>query len=203
MKGTVKFYNSEKGFGFIYTNESSNDIYFSINDWKNPSVPNGNDDVEFQTVNDKKGLKAINISITRSAEAKGEEKKKSYNSNDDRINCPNCNKKIVPRMITYKGEPEKSVCPYCATTIQKFSNCFIATAVYNDSYHPNVVLLRRFRNEYLLTNKIGNDFVNMYYKYSPKFALFIKDKKVISFPIKIILDIFVFLFRHFYTNAKR
>ena len=62
-------------------------------------------------------------------------------------------------MIIYRGEPQKSVCPYCAAEVKKFTNCFIATAVYHDTYHTNVALLREFRNNYLLTNYFGRKFV--------------------------------------------
>ena len=43
--------------------------------------------------------------------------------------------------------------------------CFIATAVYEDYNHPQVMVLRTFRDKYLLTNNLGTQFVNLYYKY--------------------------------------
>jgi hypothetical protein len=55
--------------------------------------------------------------------------------------------------------------------------CFIATAVYEDYNHPQVMVLREFRDKYLLTNKLGTKFVNVYYKYSPVFADYVKGKK--------------------------
>lgn len=117
MTGTIKFYNKEKGFGFIFCNELNNDIYFSISDWKMASVPNANDDIEFEIYNGKKS-KAINIKLLKSATEKNT---KSSNHNlDDRIICPGCNKKIVPRMVTYRGEADKTLCPYCATVIKSF-----------------------------------------------------------------------------------
>lgn len=192
MKGTIKFYSLEKGYGFIYTDEYNSDIYFNINDWKNPSVPNGNDDIEFDTIDAKKGKKAINIKLIKSSTTKKDEKK---HYNDDRVVCPKCAKKIVPRIIIYGGEPQKSVCPYCAAEVQKFTNCFIATAVYEDTYHDNVVILRKFRDNYLLTNNLGKKFVNNYYKNSPKIADFIKNKKFFTAPVKLILDAFVFMYK--------
>jgi cold shock protein len=41
---------------------------------------------------------------------------------DDRIKCPSCDKKIIPRLITYQGEPEKSVCPFCGATVRIFGS---------------------------------------------------------------------------------
>jgi hypothetical protein len=48
--------------------------------------------------------------------------------------------------------------------------CFITTAAYRDYGHPNVQLLRKFRDQYFLTNSFGRIFVDMYYRYSPTLA---------------------------------
>jgi hypothetical protein len=64
-----------------------------------------------------------------------------------------------------------------ATPIAQGSNngCFIATAVYGSYWQPHVMILRQFRDEYLLTNKIGAKFVDAYYKYSPPVAGYIAE----------------------------
>lgn len=197
MKGTVKFYNKDKGFGFIHTNEHFEDVFFRINDWKNPSMPEGNDEVEFSLTNVQPGkYKGTNIILVKSASVKKqEEKATNFSKNDDREICPGCGKKIVPRLITYQGSVQRSVCPYCATQIKNFGYCFIATAVYEDYDHPQVKALRKFRDEYLLTNEAGKSFVKTYYKYSPKFADYVKGKQVFAYPIKKILDGFVFILK--------
>jgi Tol biopolymer transport system component len=53
--------------------------------------------------------------------------------------------------------------------------CFIATAAYGSSLEPHVMTLRQFRDEYLLTNKLGTKLVGTYYKYSPSVANFIAE----------------------------
>lgn len=53
--------------------------------------------------------------------------------------------------------------------------CFIATAAYGSYWEPHVITLRQFRDNYLLTNKLGNQLVNTYYKYSPQIANYIAE----------------------------
>ena len=183
MHGKVKWFSSEKGYGFI-TSSDGNDHYFNVQAINGSSLPNNGDSVEFESKEGEKGYKAIKVNIIARVE-------KEEQRQDDRINCPNCGKKIVPRMITYRGEPEKSVCPYCAATVKEFSKCFIATAVYNDASCYEVRELRYFRDNYLNTNFLGKTFIKTYYKVSPPIAVWLRNKPSMSSKVKIPLNMLV------------
>jgi len=66
-------------------------------------------------------------------------------------------------------------------------NCFIATAVYENKYSPEVQVLRSFRDNYLLTLKfgIGHYIVKFYYFFSPIFVMHINQKKYIKKLIRV------------------
>jgi hypothetical protein len=55
------------------------------------------------------------------------------------------------------------------------SGCFIATAAYGTPLAEEIQILREFRDEYLLTNPLGQAFVDFYYKVSPPIAEFITE----------------------------
>ncbi|QES87833.1 cold-shock protein [Rhizosphaericola mali] len=58
-KGVVKFFNQEKGFGFIQENNNKIDLFFHINSLVH--AVNMNDRVSFEVVRGKKGPEAVNI----------------------------------------------------------------------------------------------------------------------------------------------
>jgi len=61
------------------------------------------------------------------------------------------------------------------TTEEAPSLCFIATAAYGTPMAEEVQILREFRDEYLLTNPVGQGLVEFYYKVSPPMAEFITE----------------------------
>ncbi len=61
IKGTVKFFNDDKGFGFI-TEESSNTDHFVHISGLIDEIREG-DNVEFELTEGKKGLNAINVKV--------------------------------------------------------------------------------------------------------------------------------------------
>lgn len=48
--------------------------------------------------------------------------------------------------------------------------CFVASAAFDDSEHPTVVELRRFRDEYLIHSGLGLRFLMFYLRNSPRWA---------------------------------
>ncbi len=60
-KGTVKFFNNSKGFGFIKPDDSSEDIFVHISGLIDEVREN--DQVKFDVEKGKKGLNAVNVEI--------------------------------------------------------------------------------------------------------------------------------------------
>ncbi len=76
------------------------------------------------------------------------------------------------------------------------SNCFIATAAYGNDQSEDVMVLRGFRNEYLLTNRIGKAFVNLYYTYSPPLARYISQNEFLKTTTRIIIKPVVYTVKY-------
>ncbi len=51
--------------------------------------------------------------------------------------------------------------------------CFVATAAYGSYGHPDVVALRRFRDEILVLSRAGRAFIRVYRAHGPKLARFV------------------------------
>ncbi|WP_428070559.1 phospholipase D-like domain-containing protein [Chryseobacterium gambrini] len=66
--------------------------------------------------------------------------------------------------------------------------CYIATMVYQDINHPNIIVLRNFRDSNLKKNILGRLFIKYYYKYSPKFVDTFRDNKKVNSLFKYIIE---------------
>ncbi len=80
-----------------------------------------------------------------------------------------------------------------SSSVSEQDECFIATAAFGSKYHPEVVILRHFRDEFLMTNRWGREFVKYYYKHSPVAANIIRDYPGYKVPVRIFLIPFVLL----------
>ena len=69
--------------------------------------------------------------------------------------------------------------------------CYIATMAYGDYEHPQVQILRHFRDLYLAQRNWGKWFIKTYYKYSPKLVEKLKNHTLINKFIRKSLDGFI------------
>jgi hypothetical protein len=71
------------------------------------------------------------------------------------------------------------------------SGCYIATMAYGDYDHPQVIILRQFRDEVLDKSSLGKRFIKTYYHYSPKLVERLKNKKTLNAIIRKALNQFI------------
>ena len=95
------------------------------------------------------------------------------------------------RFVNWTGDVATISCQCHSTTITMSGNysiianfrristssetCFIATAAYSTPMVEELEILREFRDKYLLTNPVGQAFVDFYYRISPPVAEFITE----------------------------
>jgi len=60
-KGTVKFFNDQKGFGFIKDNDSNNEYFVHVSGLIDEIREN--DEVTFDLKEGRKGLNAVNVKV--------------------------------------------------------------------------------------------------------------------------------------------
>lgn len=76
------------------------------------------------------------------------------------------------------------------------AGCFIATAAYGSYLDPDIMVLREFRDKYLLTNAPGRAFVRLYYRISPPMADFIKKHEAVRLATLAILTPLVYSIKY-------
>src|SRR5699024_7124157 len=113
----------DKGFGFIYGDDHI-ERFFHVREIRGANLPNNGDIVTFEHGQGRKGPRARNVVIYKNA------KNKNNVSRDDRETCAKCGKKMIPRMVTYRGQAEKSLCPFCGATHRTFGNKIIELIIF-------------------------------------------------------------------------
>ena len=58
--GTVDFFNDQKGYGFIETDDADDDVFFHMEDVGGPDLEEGQE-VEFEIEQAEKGPRAVNV----------------------------------------------------------------------------------------------------------------------------------------------
>jgi cold shock CspA family protein len=186
VQGKVKWFSEEKGYGYI-VGDDGKDYYFNVRAVQGADLPRNGDVVMFEGGQGNKGPRATSVLIT----AKSPSRNQSIGNYraDDRATCTHCAKKMVPRINTHRGNPQRSVCPFCGGTFKKFGGCFIASAVYGDYYAPEVIALRRFRDETLEPSVFGRAFIALYYRVSPPIAAILTRRPMLSALVRLFLNV--------------
>ena len=63
--------------------------------------------------------------------------------------------------------------------------CFVATAAYGTDTAKEIDILRRFRDEVLLSNRLGAELVSLYYQVSPPIASFVSRHEVLRTAVRV------------------
>ncbi len=87
--------------------------------------------------------------------------------------------------------PGKAASLPISITVLAIDECFIATAAFGSKLEPAVVLLRQFRDRYMLTNAPGSAFVRSYYSISPPVAALISGNAILKSLVQLVLLPFI------------
>lgn len=100
-----------------------------------------------------------------------------------------CDKKDILKnsTLTIFNDCELRISNYL-NSLKKKEGCYIATMAYGDYDHPQVLELRKFRDDFLSKTKLGRSFIKLYYQYSPSLVEILKNKQGINLIIRKFLD---------------
>jgi CspA family cold shock protein len=106
MKGTVKWYNARKGYGFITPDDNSEDIFVHATALKNSGLKKlyTGSEVTYETDQDEKGRRAKSIKVTKEIKPKLDEKKDTKKKDTKKIDTK---KKDTKKKDTKKKKQEK------------------------------------------------------------------------------------------------
>lgn len=80
--------------------------------------------------------------------------------------------------------------------------CFVATAAYRDPWHPDVVFLRAFRDQWLLHRAWGRGLIGIYWRVGPKAADVVMRKNRLARVSKGIIHLVVLVLRTIWSSTE-
>lgn len=77
------------------------------------------------------------------------------------------------------------------------TTCFVATAAFRKASHPDVIYLRRFRDDVLMSTKAGRSFIRVYWIFGPKLAIPVQKVDLLALAFRKLISLIVSLIRFF------
>jgi hypothetical protein len=96
---------------------------------------------------------------------------------------------LIFELIVTDGQGEQSQEDSTTVTVSNFEKdnpgasgggCFIDTVSYGSPMDSHLILIRKFRDRFLLTNPLGEGFMELYYTYSPPVAALVAKHKMLG-----------------------
>jgi len=75
-----------------------------------------------------------------------------FNGHHATVDCPECHRIMVPRVITYYGQPTKSICPFCGVTFAIFPS---GLQRFFERIHPRTPSFDAFRKLIIFASCFG------------------------------------------------
>ncbi|HBG3257135.1 TPA: hypothetical protein KP562_001318 [Clostridioides difficile] len=132
-------------------------------------------------------LNSLNLIVSCCIEI-SEDRKNAWVDNDSKDKMEAIYNQTVEKIKLYD---ESYKAPQLNMT-REVGGCYIATAVYGSYHAPEVMILRKFRDDVLSKYLLGRIFIKVYYTLSPPVANWLKDAKKVNLLVKNILDKFVY-----------
>lgn len=102
--GKVKWFSSERGYGFIHCSKDKSDYYFGVRNVIGADLPTGGEEVSFTPHSTDRGLSATEVNIlARNAES----------TQPTKATCRSCGMTMTPRLVAHNGSVLSTVCPFC------------------------------------------------------------------------------------------
>ncbi len=154
---------------------------------------------EMRTFKISRILSVDDISNTPSSNPSVKKAKSAYTGNNARTGTSSTKPSETPTYSTFRSSSISGTThrPYTKpsyTPSQKKQNsegCYIATMAYGDYNHPQVKILRKYRDEILMQSQLGRLFVRVYYFTSPKLVSLLRGHQRINANIRKLLDKYI------------